>query len=150
MYVRGHRFDFSPSILNNYLGCHDHEGPMIQPVIQRVVLVITKDRYSAWPDKGNGPSFVLSTKFSILHKIGIFNWFLDTHKYHLTKVSTSLIFLIGTKQTFNLGRLMFEHILRHAEYDVQKLGLITPPFLGFLWLKMPPFSLVLTVSIKPG
>ena len=130
MHVRGRRFDFSPSILNNYLS-------MIQPAIQRVVLVITKDRYSAWPDKGNGPSFVLSTKFSILHKIGIFNWFLDTHKYHVTKVSTSLIFLIGTKQTFNLGRLMFEHILRHAEYDVQKLGLITPPsFLGFLWLKM--------------
>ena len=37
VYVRGHWFDFSPTILNAYLGCPDPEGPMLQDPIQEVV-----------------------------------------------------------------------------------------------------------------
>ena len=73
IYVRGHHFVFSPSILNNYLGYHDLERLMTQPNIQRVVLVFTGGIYFVWHDKGNVPSFIMSTKYSILHKIRIFN-----------------------------------------------------------------------------
>ena len=109
VYVRGHQFDFLPSILNAYLGCPNPKGPIIQPPVHQVVSVIIGGKLSSWPAKGNVPSSILSTKFCILHKIIIYNWLPGNHKSHVTKALASLLFQIGTKQRFNLGRLMFDH-----------------------------------------
>ena len=77
--------------------------------------MLTHEKLSNWPAKGNLPSVVLSTRYSILHKIGIYNWLPWTHKSAVTKTFASLIFLIGTKQSFNLGHMMLDHILCHAK-----------------------------------
>ena len=37
VYVRGHRFDFSPNILNAYLDCSNPKGLVIQPRIKEVI-----------------------------------------------------------------------------------------------------------------
>ena len=145
VFERGHRFDFSPSIINQYLSCPDPEGP------SATVFVLTKGKYSSWPKNNNLHFSILSTRYSILHKIGVYNWLPITHKFTITKSLPSLLYLIGTKQSFNLGRLMFDHVLRHIESKAQKLGICySSIFLGFLLLiRLLSPMLISTVVLHP-
>ena len=85
--------------------------------------MLTHGKLSDWLTKGCLLLAILSTCYSILYKIGIYNWLPRTLKSTMTKTFDSLLFLIRTKQSFNLGHMMFDHILRHAELEAHKLGI---------------------------
>lgn len=81
---------------------------------------------SGWLDKHNLPTTILTTKFSILHKIRLYNWLPPSHKTTITKNFASLLHLIVDKRPFNLRKLIFKHIMSHAESKAVKLGIGYP------------------------
>ena len=91
----------------------------------------------------------MSTKYAILHKIGIYNWLPSTHTSHVTKTLATLLFQIGTRQIFNLRRLVFDNILRYVESFALKLGIGYPSFI-FGILKGQSNSLLLRTDTFSG
>ena len=80
-----------------------------------MVSLITGGKVITWLYKYNLPFSHLTSKYSILHKIAMCNWMPSTHRTDVTKSFSTLLFQIGMKRKFNIGKLMFEHILGHAE-----------------------------------
>ena len=149
VFVRGHLFDFSQSAINNYLDCLDPEGPQAHPDVRRVILPSQVAKLSDWLERKNLSTSISSTYFAILHKIKIFNWLAGTHKTAITRTFASLLYMISTKQQFYLGRMMVDHILRHAESKAHKLRIGSPFFIfGFQCSQKP--SLVATSDVFSG
>ena len=67
--VHGHLFDFSPSIINQFLQCPNPVGPQPISDLQDVVSVLTHGKLLSWPAKGNLPLVDLSLRYCILHKM---------------------------------------------------------------------------------
>ncbi|XP_050878481.1 uncharacterized protein LOC127082288 [Lathyrus oleraceus] len=66
VYVRGNCVNFSPSVINMYLG---------RPDVAQPELEVRK-----WPLKGKLVASKLSVKYAMLHKIGAANWVPTNHK----------------------------------------------------------------------
>ena len=69
-----------------------------------------------WPAKNKCLSSTLSLKYSILQKIALSNWFPFLHKTYVTKDLAILLFLIGTSESFDIGKWLFEIIVHNAKY----------------------------------
>ena len=111
----GYSFEFSPNINNQYWECEDILNDEIEvPKTDPMVSLITKGKVRTWPQKYNLQSYYLSSRYSILHKIGMRNCLLITHWTSITKNFTILLFQIGMKRKTNLEKLVFEHVLGHA------------------------------------
>ena len=95
--VWGQHFDFSLSIINRFLQCPDPMGPQRIPDLREVVSVLTHGKLSSWLATGNLSLADMSIRYSILHKIGIYNWLPRTHKSAVAKIFCLLLFLIDTK-----------------------------------------------------
>ena len=80
-----------------------------------MVSVITRGKIRSWPYKYKLYSSHLTSKHFILHKIAMRNWLPTTHRTIVTKSFATLLFQIRMKKKFNLGKLVFEHILGHVE-----------------------------------
>lgn len=67
VYVRGHAFVFSPTVINDYLG----HGRIITtdrlPSMNTVAKEITGDENKSWPQKGSLSSSDLTAKYSVLY-----------------------------------------------------------------------------------
>ena len=68
---------------------------------------------------------------------------------HMLPRLATFLFLIGTRQRFNLGCLLFDNILRHAESFALKLGIGYPSFI-FGILKGQSSSLLLQTDSFSG
>ena len=109
-------FEFSPSIINQYWECEDVSDDEIEVLeTDPMVSVITRGKVQTSPQKYNLCSSHLTSRYSILHKIAMRNWLPTTHLTLITKKFTTLLFQIGMKRKFNLGKLVFEHVLGHVE-----------------------------------
>ena len=85
------------------------------PEINPMVSVIIGGKVRSWPYKFQLLSSHLTSKYSNLHKIAMCNWFHTTHRTTVSKSFTTVLFQVGMKKKFNMWKLVFEHILGHAE-----------------------------------
>ena len=91
-----------------------------------------------WPVKYNLWSSQLTSRFSIMHKIAMCNWLPTTYHTIMIKNFTTLLFQIGMKRKFNMGKLVFEHILGHAKNSTYRKVIAYPClYLEFSHLKRP-------------
>ena len=120
--MQGYWFKFSPSIINQYWECEDFLDDEIEvPETDPMVSVITRGKVRTSPQKYNLCSSHLTSRYSFLHKIAMRNWLPTTHRTLITKKFTTLLFQIGMKRKFNLGKLVFEHVLGSCrESNLQK------------------------------
>ena len=95
--VQGHCFVFSTSIINQFLQCSDPVGPQPIPDLRKMVSMLTYGKLSSLPTSRNLASVDLSIRYSIVHKIDIYNWLSRTHKSAITKTFATLLFVINTK-----------------------------------------------------
>ncbi|KAH6807819.1 hypothetical protein C2S51_028927 [Perilla frutescens var. frutescens] len=115
VFLRGHWIPFSPSVINAYLGREHVVTPATMFELDEVAAELTGGNHCAWL---SGHSLIvsdLSVKYSILHKIAVRNWFPSTHNSTIRKPLGLLLFKVGTRVEFNLGQLIFEHVVAHAE-----------------------------------
>ena len=74
MIVRGHTFEFSPSIIYQYLSCPDVLDNEIEVLeIDPMVSFITRGKVKTWLYKYNLHSSYLTFRYSISHKIAMCN-----------------------------------------------------------------------------
>lgn len=70
VYVRGHVFNFSPTVINDFFGSHrvsvDCNASYDSIILELIVNVRCK-----WPKEKSFPAAKLSLKYSVLHKIAL-------------------------------------------------------------------------------
>ena len=86
---------------------------------------LTTQAVSICPSKNKVPSSILCVKYFALHKISLTNWLPSLHKTYMTKDMASLLYMIGTREKFDMEKLLFEVIVYNAEqkttYDILPL-----------------------------
>lgn len=114
VFVRGHLFDFSPAVINEFFESH---CPVVDFEANYDVIIaeITAHVRCKWPPAKSFPVTVLSLKSSVLHKIALKNWMPSTHAIGVKKPLAKLLYLIGTATPFDFGQLVFNQIINNAE-----------------------------------
>ncbi|XP_050895608.1 uncharacterized protein LOC127102254 [Lathyrus oleraceus] len=79
VYVRGRCVDFSPKIINRFLGINEEEQAEIKVSDNVICREITTKQVKKWPRKGNLSVRALSVKYAFLHIIGVANWVPTNH-----------------------------------------------------------------------
>ncbi|XP_050890199.1 uncharacterized protein LOC127095568 [Lathyrus oleraceus] len=80
VYVRGKCVNFSPSVINKYLGRPDVAQPELEVTDNKICQVIIANQVRKWPLKGKLVASKLSVKDAMLHKIGAANSVPTNHK----------------------------------------------------------------------
>ncbi|MCI62073.1 envelope-like protein, partial [Trifolium medium] len=78
-YVRGKCVNFSPVVINRFLGRSEAAQPDFEVTDNEVCNTITANQIKQWPKKGKVSASKLSVKYAILNIIGAVNWVPTTH-----------------------------------------------------------------------
>lgn len=120
-FVRGVFVDFSPEVINEFVGSVPVIGVSMSGGMHIVVSELTGGLLKSWPASGVIRASCLSYKYSVLHKVALRNWMPNTHSSLVRKDLALLLYQIGTKGTFDFGKLVFDQVIKHTEKQlVQK------------------------------
>ncbi|XP_057452268.1 uncharacterized protein LOC130744091 [Lotus japonicus] len=138
VYVRGKCVNFSPEVVNEFLGRRLVAGLDEEPKLNRVSTTLTGKMVKKWPKKGFLPSGKLTTKYVVLFKIGCENWMSTNHLSGETPPLARMLYLIGTGGEFDFGKLVFYQTLKHAGSYAVRLSILFPCLLSELIVKQHP------------
>ncbi|XP_057418311.1 uncharacterized protein LOC130712496 [Lotus japonicus] len=138
VFVRGKCVDFSPEVINNYLGKSPDAVAEREPDLDRVANTLTGRLIKKWPKKGLLPSGKLTAKYDVLYKIGTANWMATQHMSGVTPPLARMLYLIGTRGDFDFGNLVYEQTLKHAGSFAVKLPILFPCLLSGLIVHQHP------------
>ena len=135
VFVRGHCFEISPGVINEFLG----RGKIITadrvPSLDIIAQEITGDETKVWPSKGTLPSSDLTAKYFILYRIGIANCAPSSHGSSIKADLARLIYQIGTRSSFDFGEFVLDHLAKHAKSFAVKLPIGFPSIITGILLK---------------
>ncbi|XP_050889719.1 uncharacterized protein LOC127095009 [Lathyrus oleraceus] len=114
VYVRGKCVNFSPAVINMYLGRLDVAQLELEVTDKKICQVITANQVRKWPLKGKLVASKLSVKYAMLHKIGAANWVPTNHKSTVAVMLGKFIYAVGTKANFDYGSYIFDQTLKHV------------------------------------
>ncbi|XP_050919703.1 uncharacterized protein LOC127137275 [Lathyrus oleraceus] len=134
VYVRGKCVNFSPSVINKYLGKPDEAQPELE--------------VRKWPLKGKLVASTLSVKYTMLHKIGAANWVPTNHKSTVAVMLGKFIYVVGTKAKFDYGSYIFDQTLKHARSFSVKDPIASPSLICGIVLNQFPNILTENDSVK--
>ncbi|XP_050895637.1 uncharacterized protein LOC127102296 [Lathyrus oleraceus] len=134
VYVRGKCVNFSPSVINKYLGRPDEAQPELE--------------VRKWPLKGKLVASKLSVKYAMLHKIGVANWVPTNHKSTVAVMLGKFIYAVGTKAKFDYGSYIFDQTLKHAGSFSVKGPIAFPSLICGIVLNQFPNILIENDSVK--
>jgi len=138
VYVRGECVNFSPNIINIFLGIDKEGVAELEATDNQVSMEVTANKVSTWPKKGNISSGKLSVKYAILNRIGAANWVPTTHTSDIATGLAKFIYAIGTKFKIDFGRYIFYQTVKHAKTNVVKLPIAFPTHLCSIMLEQRP------------
>ena len=138
VFVRGECVNFSPNIINKFLGVDEEGAGEREATDNQVSREITANQVTTWPKKGNISSGKLSVKYAILNRIGAANWIPTTHSTSIATCLAKFIYVIGTKTKMDYGRYIFDQTVKHAKTDVIKLPIAFPTLLCNIMLDQHP------------
>ena len=100
VYVRNHVFDFSLAMISSYLNYPIVESHRMMELdvkldMNKVIIELIDFALSVWSKVNYFSSFVLSTKYSILHNIAIANWLPRLHISSISKDLVILLYMVG-------------------------------------------------------
>ncbi|KAK2379925.1 hypothetical protein QL285_067667 [Trifolium repens] len=138
VFVRGKCVNFSPAVINSYLGRKDDGYPGFEPTTNQVCKTITANQVKVWPLKGKVPSAMLSVKYAILNRIGAINWVPTTHSSTIATSLAKFIYAIGTGADADFGSLIFDQIVEHGKSWAMKLIIAFPTIIFGIILDQHP------------
>ncbi|XP_050920169.1 uncharacterized protein LOC127137791 [Lathyrus oleraceus] len=94
VYVRGRCVDFSPEIINRFLGRNGEEQVKIEVSNNVICREITAKQVKEWPRKGRLSSSALSVKYVVLHRIGAINWVPTNHTSNIATGLGKFIYIV--------------------------------------------------------
>ncbi|XP_057432424.1 uncharacterized protein LOC130725192 [Lotus japonicus] len=138
VYVRGKCVNFSPEVVNEFLGRSPVAGTDEEPGLNRVAKTLTGKMVKKWTKKGLLPFGKLTTMYVVLFKIGCANWMATNHFSGVTPPLARMLYLIGTRGEFDFGKLVFDQTLKHAGSYAVRLPILFPCLLSELIVKQHP------------
>ncbi|KAK2372379.1 hypothetical protein QL285_073517 [Trifolium repens] len=142
VFVRGKCVQFSPAVINAYLGRREYGYPGFEPTNNQVCKTITANQVKVWPLKGKVPSVMLSIKYAILNRIGAVNWVPTSHTSTIATGLAKFIYAIGTGANVDYGSLIFDQIVEHGKSWAIKLVVSFPTLICEIILDQHPNILV--------
>ncbi|XP_057426236.1 uncharacterized protein LOC130719637 [Lotus japonicus] len=130
VYVRGKCVNFSPQVVNDFLGRNPVAMAEEEPDFDKVANTLTGKMVRKWPKKGLLPSRKLIAKYAVLFKIGSANRMTTNHLSGVTAPLAKMLYLIGTGGEFDFGQLVFDQTLKHAGSFAVKLPILFPCLLS--------------------
>ncbi|KAK2449898.1 hypothetical protein QL285_009051 [Trifolium repens] len=138
VFVRGKCINFSPAVINSYLGRKEDGYPGFEPTNNQICKTITANQVKVWPLKGKVPSAMLSVKYAILNRIGASNWVPTTHSSTIATSLAKFIYAIGTGANVDYGSLIFDQIVEHGKSWAMKLIISFPTIICGIILNQHP------------
>ncbi|MCI07478.1 envelope-like protein, partial [Trifolium medium] len=84
VFVRGKCVDFSPAVINMFLGRSEAVEGEVEITDNYLAKAVTAGQVKQWPRNGQLPSSKLSVKYACLNKIGARNWVPTVHTSDIT------------------------------------------------------------------
>ncbi|KAK2381040.1 hypothetical protein QL285_068681 [Trifolium repens] len=138
VFVRGKCVEFSPAVINSFLGRREDGYSELEPTNNQVCKTITANQVKMWPLKGKVPSVMLSVKYAILNRIGAINWVPTTHSSTIATGLARFIYAIGTGADADFGSLIFDQIMLHGKSWAVKLVIAFPSLICGIILNQHP------------
>ncbi|XP_058784960.1 uncharacterized protein LOC131659853 [Vicia villosa] len=138
VYVRRKCIDFSPTVVNLYLGRDDEAQPELEVTNNEVCKVITGGKVKKWPIKSKLSASLLNVRCALLHKIGVANWVPTNHTSTIAVGLGRFIYAMGTKTKFDYGTYIFDQTMRHVGTSATKLPIAFPSLICGIILKQYP------------
>ncbi|XP_058741249.1 uncharacterized protein LOC131613612 [Vicia villosa] len=126
VYVRRKCIDFSPAVINLYLGRDVEAQPELEVTDNEVCKVIIGGKVKKWPIKSKLSASSLNVRYALLHKIGAANWVPTNHTSTIDVGLGIFIYAVGTKTKFDYGTYIFDQTMRHAGTSATKLPIAFP------------------------
>ncbi|PNX67063.1 envelope-like protein, partial [Trifolium pratense] len=148
VFVRGKCINFSPVVINNYLGRSIEPKAELEVANDVVSSEITAGKVKVWPKKKLIPTSKLNVKYAILNRIGSTNW---VPTKHATNVATNLgrfIYDVGTKVDYDYGSFIFDQTIKHIRSTAVKMPITFPSLLCGIILDQYPDIKVVTDTPK--
>ncbi|XP_058766254.1 uncharacterized protein LOC131639824 [Vicia villosa] len=138
VYVRRKCIDFSPAVINLYLGRDAEAQPELEVTDNEVCKVITGGKVKKWPIKSKLSASSLNVRYALLHKIGAANWVPTNHTSTIAVGLGRFIYAVGTKTKFDYGTYIFDQTMRHVGTSATKLPIAFPSLICGIILKQHP------------
>ncbi|XP_058747213.1 uncharacterized protein LOC131620227 [Vicia villosa] len=138
VYVRRKCIDFSPAVINLYLGRDAEAQPELEVTDNEVCKVITGGKVKKWPIKSKLSASSLNVRYALLHKIGAANWVPTNHTSTIAVGLRRFIYAVGTKTKFDYGTYIFDQTMRHVGTSATKLPIAFPSLICGIILKQHP------------
>ncbi|WJX91343.1 hypothetical protein P8452_73133 [Trifolium repens] len=142
VFVRDKCVQFSPAVINAYLGRREYGYPGFEPTNNQICKTITANQVKVWPLKGKVPSAMLSIKYAILNRIGAANWVPTTHSSTIATNLAKFVYAVGTGANVDYGALIFDQIVEHGKSWAIKLVIGFPTLTSDIILDQHPNILV--------
>jgi hypothetical protein len=137
VFVRGKCVEFSPDVINQYLG-RSTAGVVDLGVTQNEICkTLTGNLVKVWPQH-NLPANKLTAKYALLNKIAAANWAPTTHSNSVASGLAKLIYAIGTRSSFDYGNYIFHETVMHGETHAVKMPNAFPTLLCDIILHQHP------------
>jgi hypothetical protein len=147
VFVRGKCVEFSPAIINMYLGRKEDGYSELKIHNNEVCKVITANQVKVWPMKGKVPSCMLSVKYAVLNRIGTINWVPTTHSSTIATGLARLIYSVGTGTEVDYGTYIFDQTLQHGKSWAIRMPIAFPTLICGIILAQHPT--ILTAGDEP-
>ncbi|XP_058764413.1 uncharacterized protein LOC131637861 [Vicia villosa] len=138
VYVRRKCIDFSPAVINLYLGRDAEAQPELEVTDNEVCKVITGGKVKKWPIKSKLSASSLNVRYALLHKLDAANWVPTNHTSTIAVGLGRFIYVVGTKTKFDYGTYIFDQTMRHAGTSSTKLPIAFPSLICGIILKQHP------------
>lgn len=130
--------EFSPKIINKYLGRCEDEKVEVEVTENVICKEIIAGQVTQWPRKKKLSMSYLSVKYVVLNWIEATNW---VPTYHTSSITTGLgkfIYTIGPKIKFDFGTEIFERTIKHAHCFAVKMPIAFPTLIcGIMFNQYP-------------
>ncbi|XP_045810321.1 uncharacterized protein LOC123904738 [Trifolium pratense] len=138
VYVRGKCVDFSPVVINEYLGRSTAPAAELETSMNEICRTITGDKVKAWPRAGKLSAAKLTTKYALLNKIGAANWVPTTHSNSVATGLAKFIYAVGTGTVFDYGTHIFNATILHGSSTAVKMPIAFPTLICGIILSQHP------------
>jgi hypothetical protein len=138
VFVRGECVNFSPSIINKFLGVEDINIPKLKIKESQVCKEIIGNQIMVWSKKKKILSGKLSVKDAVLNRIAAVNWVPTNNSSDIATGLGKFIYFVSTKTKMNIGQYIFDQTVKHAKTDVVKCPIAFPTLLCGIMLEQHP------------
>ncbi|XP_019198901.1 PREDICTED: uncharacterized protein LOC109192659 [Ipomoea nil] len=124
VFIRGTWYPFGPTEINAYLGTPNHPASP-DPSPHLLATALTHNKVVSWPSDGIS-SLKLTTVYSVLLRLASANWVLAVRRHQVPEHLAGLLYKIRNRLPFNLGMVIFSHLMSFLQKKEAKVHLPFP------------------------